>query len=60
VRARAGPRVEYCVTGIARHRGTIEAAPAEGRGTIVTVRLPRAPVRRQEDVAAIVTQPVSI
>jgi signal transduction histidine kinase len=44
---------------IGRHGGTIEAAPAQGRRTIVTVRLPLAPVQRQEDVAAIVT-PVSI
>jgi signal transduction histidine kinase len=44
---------------IARHGGTIEAAPAEVRGTIVTVRLPLAPVRREEAVVATLTQPVS-
>jgi signal transduction histidine kinase len=45
---------------IARHGGTIEAAPAEARGTIVTVRLPLARVQREERVAATRTQPVSI
>jgi signal transduction histidine kinase len=45
---------------IARHGGTIAAAPAEERGTIVTVRLPLAPMQRQEDVAAPAAQPVSI
>ena len=45
---------------IARHGGTIEAAPAEARGTIVTVQLPLAPVQRNEDIAATATQPVSI
>ncbi len=45
---------------IARHGGTIEAVPAEARGTTVTVRLPLAPVRRQEDAAVAVTQSVSI
>ena len=45
---------------ISRHGGTIEAAPAEGRGTTFTVRLPLAAVRRQEDHAAAGEQPVSI
>jgi two-component system sensor histidine kinase VicK len=45
---------------IARHGGTIEAAPAEARGTTVTVQLPLAPVQREADVAATVTRPVSI
>ena len=45
---------------IARHGGTIEAAPAEARGTIVTVRLPLARVQREERVAATGTQPVAI
>jgi signal transduction histidine kinase len=44
---------------IALHGGTIEAAPAEARGTIVTVRLPLARVPREERVAATGTQPVS-
>jgi K+-sensing histidine kinase KdpD len=41
---------------IALHGGTIEAAPAEARGTIVTVQLPLAPVPREE-AAATLTQP---
>lgn len=45
---------------IARHRGTIEAAPAEGRGTTFTVRLPLAPVLRQAHNPADGTQPVSV
>jgi signal transduction histidine kinase len=45
---------------IALHGGTIEAAPAEARGTIVTVRLPLARVPREEHVAAALTRPVSI
>jgi signal transduction histidine kinase len=45
---------------IARHGGTIEAAPGETRGTIVTVQLPLAPVQREEHVAPTCTQPVSI
>jgi signal transduction histidine kinase len=45
---------------IARHGGTIEAAPVEGRGSIVTVQLPLAPVQRQEDAAAAAAQPVSV
>jgi signal transduction histidine kinase len=44
---------------IARHGGTIEAAPAEGRGTTITVRLPLAPVQRQEEPTAAAGQPVS-
>ena len=43
---------------IARHRGTIEAAPAEGRGTRFTVRLPLASARRQEHHPADRTQNV--
>ena len=45
---------------IARHGGRIEAAPAETRGTIVTVRLPLAPVQRKEDVTVTVAPRVSI
>jgi signal transduction histidine kinase len=45
---------------IARHGGTIEAAPGETRGTIVTVQLPLAPVQREEHVGPTCTQPVSI
>jgi two-component system sensor histidine kinase MprB len=45
---------------IARHGGTIEAAPAEGRGTMITVRLPLAPVQLQEEPAANYGRPVSI
>jgi hypothetical protein len=41
-------------------RGTIEAAPADGRGTTFTVRLPLAPVLRQEDRCADETKPVSV
>jgi signal transduction histidine kinase len=37
---------------IARHRGTIEVAPADGRGTTFTVRLPLASVQRQDTAAA--------
>ena len=44
---------------VARHRGTIEAAPADGRGTMFTVRLPLAPVQQQETHAATGAQPVS-
>jgi signal transduction histidine kinase len=43
---------------IERHGGTIEAAPAEDRGTIVTVRLPLASTRREDAAAAAL--PVSI
>lgn len=45
---------------IARHRGTIEAAPADGCGTTFTVRLPLAPVQRDDEPAAAGAQPVSI
>ncbi|MCA1584510.1 MAG: ATP-binding protein [Acidobacteria bacterium] len=45
---------------IARHHGTIEAAPEEGGGTTVIVRLPLAYVERQEDHAAAAAQRVSI
>lgn len=45
---------------IERHRGTIEAAPAEGRGTTFTVRLPLAPVEPEDEPAAVGEQPVSI
>jgi signal transduction histidine kinase len=45
---------------IARHGGAIDAAPAEERGTIVTVRVPLASVQRQEDPAAATAQPVTI
>ncbi len=45
---------------IERHGGTIEAAAAEERGTIMTVRLPLASVPRQEKVAAVAAQPASI
>jgi hypothetical protein len=38
----------------------IEAAPAEERGTIVTVRLPLASVQRQQDPVAAAAQPVAI
>jgi signal transduction histidine kinase len=44
---------------IARHGGTIAAAPAEARGTIVTVRLPLTSVQRQDDPAA-AAQPIAI
>jgi signal transduction histidine kinase len=44
---------------IARHGGTIDAAPADGRGTTVTVRLPLAPVQRQHEPAADAAQPIS-
>jgi signal transduction histidine kinase len=44
---------------IARHGGTIEAAPAEERGTVVTVRLPLASVQPQKNPAA-AAQPVAI
>ena len=44
---------------IARHGGTIEAAPAEGRGTIFTVRLPLAAMPRQAEPAT-AAEPVSI
>ena len=44
---------------IARHDGTIDAAPAEGRGTRVTVRLPLARVRRQEERTRAGAQPAS-
>lgn len=37
---------------IARHEGTIEAAPADERGTRVTVRLPLVEAQRQEEGAA--------
>jgi hypothetical protein len=52
--------VVLLVVVIALHGGTIEAAPAEARGTIVTVRLPLARVQREERVAAPRAQPVSI
>jgi signal transduction histidine kinase len=45
---------------ISRHRGTIEAAPAEERGTTFTVRLPLASVQRQRDRAGAAVQSVSI
>ena len=45
---------------IARHGGTIEAAPAEGRGTTFTVRLPLAAAQRQEAPAAPAAQRVSM
>ena len=45
---------------IARHGGTIEAAPAADRGTVITVRLPLAPVRQQQESDAPAAQPVSI
>jgi signal transduction histidine kinase len=45
---------------IARHGGTIEAAPAEGRGTAVTVRLPLAPVQAQDEPAAAAGQSASV
>jgi signal transduction histidine kinase len=45
---------------IARHGGTIDAAPAEGRGTTFSVRLPLAPLPRQAEPAASASQSVSI
>jgi signal transduction histidine kinase len=45
---------------IARHGGTIEAAPADERGTTVTVRLPLARAQHQQDSTAVAAQPVSI
>jgi hypothetical protein len=56
--ARLGLRIASQV--VARHGGAIEAAPAEERGTIVTVRLPLASVQRQEDPAAAAAQPAAI
>ena len=44
---------------IERHRGTIEAAPGEGRGTTFTVRLPLASVLLQEQGVAGSTESVS-
>ena len=52
MRARTGPRAENCVTGDRTAGGTIEAAPAQARGTIVTVRLPLARVPREEHVGS--------
>jgi signal transduction histidine kinase len=45
---------------IARHDGTIEATPAEGRGTRVTVRLPLAPPQRLQDQTVVGAQRLSI
>jgi signal transduction histidine kinase len=38
---------------VARHRGTIEAVPADGRGTAFTVRLPLASVEQRDNQAAV-------
>jgi signal transduction histidine kinase len=45
---------------IARHGGTIAAAPAQQRGAIMTVQLPLASVQREQDVGATVTRPAAI
>lgn len=43
-----GLGLSIAAQAIARHEGTIEAAPADGRGTRVTVRLPLVAARRRE------------
>lgn len=45
---------------IARHHGTIQAAPAEGCGTTFAVRLPLAVLQRQEHHAGAGTHPASL
>lgn len=45
---------------ISRHGGTIAAAPAEGGGTVVTVRLPLASAERPDGAVTISEQAVSI